>query len=326
MIAVVARKPGGPEVLEPVSVPDPTPNSHQILIEVHATALNRADLLQRRGHYPPPEGESEVLGLECAGVVRRVGNDVHDFVPGDRVMAILGGGGYAEQVAVHERLALKIPSNLSFEAAAALPEAFLTAYQALLVAGALGPGDRVLIHAGASGVGSAALQLAREIGAFVYATARSEQKLALLRELGAERPINATTEDFAEVIRVETREQGVDVIVDLVGAAYADKNHAALAVGGRWVVVGLLGGKRANLDFGLLLARRQTLAGIVLRARSLPEKSALVRAVARELLPWFEEGRLRPVVDKVFPLSQVQRAHEHLEANLNLGKVVLKIR
>lgn len=326
MLAVVTRQPGGPEGLELSTVPDPTPNSHQVLIEVHATALNRADLLQRRGLHPPPPGESEILGLECAGVVRRTGSDAHGFAPGDRVMALLGGGGYAEQVVVHERLVAKIPDCLSFEAAAAVPEAFLTAQQALLEVGALGPGERVLIHAGASGVGSAAIQLARELGAFVFATARDDAKLALLRKLGVERPLDGTREDFADRILNETREQGVDLIVDLVGGSYADRNHAALATGGRWVLVGLLGGNRASLDLGRLLARRQTLAGIVLRSRTLADKAALMQAFRRQLLPWFEDGRLCPVIDSVYALSEVRQAHARMEANANLGKIVLKVR
>ncbi|HEY8945713.1 MAG TPA: NAD(P)H-quinone oxidoreductase [Polyangiaceae bacterium] len=326
MRAVLARKPGGPEVLELVEVPAPSPNPHQVLIDVHAAALNRADLLQRRGLYPPPAGESDVLGMECAGVVSRVGTDVRTLSPGDRVMALLGSGGYAEQVAIHEKLAVKIPDNLSFEAAAAIPEAFVTAQQALLDAGALGPGERVLIHAGASGIGSAAIQVARELGAYVFATTRSEHKLTFLRTLGVERAIHVGAEDFAEVIRTETREQGVDVLVDFVGAAYAEKNHAVLATGGRWVVVGLLGGARATIDLGKLLARRQVLAGIVLRTRSLPEKTALLRAFRRDLLPWFEDGRLRPILDTTYPLEEVVRAHTHMEQNENVGKIVLRVR
>jgi putative PIG3 family NAD(P)H quinone oxidoreductase len=326
MLAVVVKKPGGPEELSLESVADPAPNAHQVLIDVHAAGINRADVLQRRGLYPPPAGESDVLGLECSGVVTKVGEDVQDFSPGDRVMALLAGGGYAERVAVHERLVMPVPDSVSFEAAAAIPEAFLTAQQALFDAGALNPGERVLIHAAASGVGAATAQVARELGGYVFATTRSPDKRALLVGLGVERPIDATVEDFAAVIQNETRGAGADVIVDFIGAAYAEKNHAALAVGGRWIVAGLLGGPRVELDFGRLLARRQTISGIVLRSRSLPEKAALIRAFRRELLPWFAEGRLNAVLDRVYPLAEVQSAHARMDANLNAGKIVLKVR
>lgn len=326
MLAVITRRPGGPEELELGTVAEPTPSAHQVLIEVHAAGVNRADLLQRRGLYPPEPGESEVLGLECAGVVRGVGSDVRNFAPGDRVMALLGGGGYAEQVVVHERLVLKIPGSLTFEAAACVPEAFLTAQQALLDADSLDPGGRVLIHAGASGVGSAAVQLARELGGFVFATTRTPKKLALLRELGVERPIDGSSEDFAELILKETRGQGVDRIVDLVGGTYSEKNHAVLGTGGRWVMVGLLGGTRANLDLRRLLSKRQTLTGIVLRSLSLTDKAALIQAFRRQLLPWFEDGRLCPVIDSVYSLPEVRDAHVRMETNANLGKIVLKVR
>lgn len=326
MRAVLVRTPGGPEELVIQDVAEPTPNNHQILIEIHATSLNRADMLQRRGLYPPPPGESAILGLECAGIVSKVGNEVQEFAVGDRVMALLGGGGYAERVAVHERLAIPIPEGVSFEAAAAIPEVYLTAHQALFGAGALNPGERVLIHAAAGGVGSAAVQIARELGAFVFATTRGEAKRAFLSELGAERVIDATQQDFAEVIANETRASGVDVIVDFIGASYAERNHAVLAVGGRWVVVGLLGGARTTVDFGRLLSRRQTIAGIVLRSRTLPEKAALVRAFRRDLLPWIREGKLRPVIDSVVPMSAVREAHARMEANLNTGKIILKVK
>lgn len=326
MLAVHVRKPGGPEQLAVVELADPTPKSHEVLIEIHASALNRADILQRRGLYPAPPGESEILGLECAGVVRAVGNEVSEFRPGARVMALLGGGGYAELVSVHERLVMPIPEALSFERAAAVPEAFLTAYEALLNAANLAPGERVLVHAGASGVGSAAVQIARELGAFVYATTKGEQKLALLQSLGVERPIDYSSEDFLEVIQRHTGGRGVDVIVDFIGASYAERNQAALAGGGRWVVVGLLGGARASIDLGRLLMRRQTLSGIVMRSRPLPEKSAIVRAFRRELLPFFEDARLQPIIDRVYPLTEARAAHERMEANANAGKIVLAVR
>lgn len=324
MLAVAVKGPE-PSGLVFEELKDPVPNPHQVLIEVRATALNRADLLQRRGLYPPPAGESEVLGLECAGIISSVGADVHEFKAGDRVMALLPGGGYAERVAVHERLVIPLPDALSFEEGAAIPEAFITAQQALLDAGALNPGERVLIHACASGVGSAAAQIARELGSYTFGTVRSEAKRAFITTLGIERAIDTTQEDFAQVIRDETRKNGVDVIVDCVGAALAEKNHAVLAIGGRWVVVGLLGGSRIELDLARLLGRRQTLTGIVLRSRPLPEKAALIRAFRRELLPWFSEGRLKAVIDRVIPWTEVVAAHERMEANQNIGKIVLRV-
>jgi putative PIG3 family NAD(P)H quinone oxidoreductase len=326
MQAVIVEAPGGPEQLRVDSVPDPTPAAHELLIEVHATALNRADLLQRRGLYPPPAGTSSILGLECAGVVVDAGREVTLFRKGDRVMALLGGGGYAELACVHEQQALPIPERLGFVEAAAVPEAFLTAYQALFRRAELAPGERLLVHAAASGVGLAAVAIARELGAFVFATVRSRAKAAALEALGVERVIVAGEKDFWEVVREQSRGAGADVILDLVGAAYSEQNQDALAVAGRWVVVGLVGGARANLDFGKLLMRRQTLMGIVMRSLPLPEKSAIVSGFSRDLWPWLADGRLRPVVDSEFSLSEVRGAHERMEKNLNAGKIVLRVR
>jgi putative PIG3 family NAD(P)H quinone oxidoreductase len=266
-----------------------------------------------------------VLGLECAGVVAELGSDVEGFKVGDRVMALLGGGGYAERARVHESLVLPIPAGLSFEQAGAVPEAFLTAHEALLAAAELAPGERVLIHGAAGGVGSAAMQLARELGAFVFATTRDPAKLPWLAELGADRAIDTSNSDFADVIERETNGRGVDVIVDFVGSAYAERNQKSLATAGRWVVVGLLGGARASIDFGRLLQQRQTLRGIVMRTRSLTEKAAIVRAFRRDFLSWFDGARLSPRIDSVFPLAEVRAAHERMEANLNLGKIVLRV-
>jgi putative PIG3 family NAD(P)H quinone oxidoreductase len=325
MLAVVVSEPGGPDKLEFRDLPEPKPQNHELVIEVKATALNRADLLQRRGLYPPPPGESEVLGLECAGVVVARGADAKQFELGARVMALLGGGGYAGRAKVHEGLVLPIPEELSFERAAAIPEAFLTAHEALFGRGELGPGERVLIHAAAGGVGAAACQLASEVGAFAFATTRSADKLAWLSELGVDRAIDTTKEDFAEVVLEETKAHGADVIVDLVGAAFAEKNQKALAGAGRWIVVGLLGGTRGTVDFARLLGLRQMLGGVVMRTRPLTEKAAIVRAFRRDFWPWFAEGRLAPNIDRVYPLAEVRAAHERMEQNLNRGKIVLQV-
>jgi tumor protein p53-inducible protein 3 len=325
MRAIVVTSPGGPEKLELRDLPDPTPGEGEVLVSVRATALNRADLLQRRGVYPPPPGASDVLGLECAGVVAALGPGVARAKVGDRVMALLAGGGYAERTAVHDRLLLPIPERLSFEEATAVPEAFLTATEALFGVGRLVAGECVLIHAAASGVGTAALQLAREIGATIVAVA-SGAKLERIRELApAARFVDRTTDDFVSAVHEASGGRGADVIVDFVGAAYAAKHAECLAPLGRHVVVGLLGGAKAEIDLGRLLARRQTLAGMVMRTRPLADKIAVVERFRRDWLHRLEDGRLRPIVDTVMPLADARVAHERMESNANVGKIVLRV-
>jgi putative PIG3 family NAD(P)H quinone oxidoreductase len=325
MRAVVVQEPGGPEQLRVARVPAPALIPGCIEIEVAASALNRADLLQRRGLYAPPPGASEILGLECAGTVRAVAPGVSGFTPGERVMALLPGGGYAERVVVPASLALHVPAGLSLTEAAALPEAFLTASEALYSLGQLAPSQWVLIHGAAGGVGSAAVQLAKVGGAHVIACAGSAAKLAWVQQLGADRVINYRDTDFAAVCLELTQGRGVDVIVDFVGAEYAERHQRCLAEAGRWIVVGLLGGTQAKLDFGIILRRRLQLSGLVMRSRSLADKSAIVERFARQLLPLFDSGKLRPSIDRVYPLAQVQSAHERMERNENLGKIVLEL-
>jgi putative PIG3 family NAD(P)H quinone oxidoreductase len=325
--AVVVSEPGGPEKLELVDLPDPVPGPAQVAIDIHASALNRADLLQRRGLYPPPPGTTNILGLECAGVVSELGPGTSDRVRlGDRVMVLLGGGGYAERVVVPEALTMPIPAELDFQRAAAIPEAFLTAREALFGAGNLLPNESVLIHAAAGGVGSAAVQLAHAHGARVFATAGGAAKGAWVRALGADVVIDYKTRDFAAVIQSETQGRGVDVILDFIGAAYADQHAACLAPLGRQISIGVMGGAQASLNLGRLLQRRQSLIGVVMRSRSVQEKVELTRAFVRVCLPLFEDGRLKPLVDSVFSLSDVARAHQRMEANENLGKIVLSVR
>jgi putative PIG3 family NAD(P)H quinone oxidoreductase len=324
MKAIVVTAPGGPEKLELGEVDEPELGEREILIEVRAAALNRADLLQRRGVYPPPPGASDILGLECAGVVQRLGPGVAATRVGDRVMALLPGGGYAERVAIHEQLALPIPDALDFVAAAAVPEAFLTASEALFGLGRLLPREWVLIHAAASGVGSAALQLARAAGGRVLATA-SAGKLAELRELGAERVVDRNQEDFAAVAREVTEGRGVDVILDLVGASYAAKNSECLGILGRHVIVGLVGGTRAEIDFARVLSRRHSLLGLVMRTRPLLDKIGVVERFRREWLHRVADGTLKPIVDSTFALEQAAAAHARMEANANSGKIVLVV-
>jgi tumor protein p53-inducible protein 3 len=327
MIAVMVSEPGGPEKLALVDVPDPTPGRGELCLDVHASALNRADLLQRRGLYPPPAGTTEILGMECAGVVRELGPGCTGrFEKGARVMALLGGGGYAERVVIPEGLAMKIPSSLSFEQAAATPEAFLTAREALTVAGRLAPRESVLIHAAAGGVGSAAVQLAHALGARVFATAGGDTKCEWVRALAPATVIDYKTQDFSQIVARETEGRGVDIILDFVGAAYAEQHASCLSQQGRQVLLGLLGGAQASINLGRLMAKRQTLVGVTMRSRSLLEKIELTRAFVRTTLPLLADGRLRPMVDSVFALGDVARAHEHMEANRNLGKIVLKVR
>jgi putative PIG3 family NAD(P)H quinone oxidoreductase len=325
MKAIVASAPGGPEKLELAEIADLTPAEGEIAIDVKATALNRADLLQRRGVYPPPPGASSVLGLECAGVVSALGPGVSRARVGERVMALLAGGGYAERVVVHERLALPIPERLSFDEAAAVPEAFLTAQEVLFELGRLRAGECVLVHAAASGVGSAALQLARESGARIVAVA-SGPKLERIRPLApGARFVDRTSEDFVSAVREASDGRGADVIVDFVGAAYAARHAECLATLGRHVIVGLLGGTKGELDFGRMLARRQTLVGTVMRTRPLADKTAVVERFRREWLHRLADGRLKPVIDSVFALEDVAEAHARMEANENIGKIVLRV-
>jgi len=322
--AVVYRQSGGPEVLQIAEVPDPVPGPQQLLIDVRATALNRADLLQRRGLYPPPPGESEILGLECSGVVAAVGQGVSRFAVGARVMALLGGGGYAERVVVHEGSAMALPERLSFAEAAAVPEAFLTASEALLAEAELQPGQHLLVTAAASGVGSAAVQIAKVRGAFVIGSA-SAGKLAAVTALGADLALERDRGDFVEAVRGASGGRGVDAIVDFIGGSALDRHQRCLAERGRLVVVGLLGGAAAPLDLGRLLMRRQRILGLVMRTRSVAQKAELVQRFERELWPALNAGQLEPSLDRIFPLADVADAHARMEQNLNRGKIVLQV-
>ncbi len=325
MKAVVFEQSGGPEVLRLGDVAAPTPGEQELLVDVHATALNRADLLQRRGLYPPPPGASEILGLECSGVVVAVGASVTRFAVGARVMALLGGGGYAERVVVNEGVALPVPERLSFEQAAAVPEAFLTASEALLVEGELRAGQAVLVTAAASGVGSAAVQIAKQRGAFVVGSASAE-KLAAVSALGADVALDRKREDFVEALRAATNERGVDVILDFVGGSALARHQRCLAERGRLVAIGLLGGASGSLDLGRLLMKRQQVRGLVMRSRSTLDKVELVQRFERELLPALVKGDLEPQLDRIFPLAEVAAAHERLEQNLSSGKIVLRVK
>ncbi len=324
MRAIRITEPGGPEVLKMGEVPRPEPGPAEVLVRVRAAGVNRAEILQRRGLYPAPPGwPADVPGLEFAGRVEAVGERVTERGVGDRVMGLVGGGGYAEYVVVHEREAIPVPELLSWEEAAAVPEVFVTAHDALFTRGRLSLGEWVLIHAVGSGVGTAALQLARAAGAKTLGTSRTEWKLDRARELGLDLAIQAGAEDFVDAVLDATGGRGADLILDLVGGGYLPRNLASLATLGRIVVVGLTAGAFAEIDLGVVLRKRITMVGTSLRSRPLEEKVAAVQAFARHALPLFAEGRIRPVMDRSFPMEEAPEAHRRMEADRNFGKIVL---
>lgn len=326
MKAVLMAGTGGADVLRMGECPDPVPKEGELLVRVRATALNRADLLQRRGLYPPPPGAPEILGLEMAGDVVLAGPGCGRWSRGDRVCALLPGGGYAEMAAIPAGMAMRIPDNLSFEEAAAVPEAFLTAYLNLFDLGGLLPGATVLIHAGASGVGTAAIQLAREAAAVPFVTAGSPEKVARCLELGARAGWNRRDGVFAPWIAAQTGGNGVDVILDLVGAPVLEQNVRSLAVDGRMIVVGTVGGSRAErLDLGVVLSRRLRIVGSSLRPLPADRKIDLTKRFGDFGLPRFADRRLKPVVDSVFDWTDAAKAHARMESNANVGKIVLRV-
>jgi len=325
MQAILVQSPGGPEQLRLGEWEKPTPGQSQILVKVAATALNRADTLQRKGHYPPPPGAIPILGLEMAGTVAELGEGVTRWKKGDAVFGLLSGGGYAEYALIHEDMALPIPPNLSMTDAAALPEVFLTAFQALHWLAQLKAGEKVLIHAGASGVGTAAIQLVRAMNATPYVTA-SAPKHALCLRLGAELVIDYKKEPFQGKILAATNGQGVNVILDFMAASYFGQNLTSLATDGRMVVLATMGGSKVSeFDLRLLLTKRLSLMGSTLRSRSLDYQIRLSQAWASFALPRLEEGRLKPVVDRVFDWTQAGEAHAYMESNQNQGKIVLAV-
>jgi putative PIG3 family NAD(P)H quinone oxidoreductase len=324
MRAVLIRGAGGVEVLELGEVPTPEPSKNEIRVKVVASALNRADISQRLGRYPAPPGYPQnIPGLEYAGIVDAIDPDVRSFAVGDRVMGITGGGAHAECLIVHEREAMRVPDVLTFEEAAALPEVFLTAYDAVFEQMKVTAGETLLIHAAGSGVGTAAIQLARAAGIRTIGTSRSPEKLDRARELGLSEGVLARGE-WTEKVKQLTSGQGVDAILDLVGGSYLAGNLDALALRGRLISVGLTAGTRAELDMSLLMRKRITVIGTVLRARQLEEKIALTQRFARTMLPLFELGRLKPVVDSVHDFARIRDAHLLMESNETFGKVVLR--
>ncbi|MCB9411468.1 MAG: NAD(P)H-quinone oxidoreductase [Actinobacteria bacterium] len=323
MWAMTCDGSGGTEVLQWREVPDVDPAADEITLDVVAAGVNRADLLQRQGLYPPPPGESEILGLECSGVVAAVGRDVAGWAVGDSACALLAGGGYAERVRVPVGQAMPIPAGVDLVSAAALPEVAATVYSNLELVAGLAAGDWLLIHGGGSGIGTFAIQYARAIGARVAVTAGSAEKLEVCRELGAEVLINYREQDFAAELREATEGHGADVILDIIGAAYLDANVRALAVGGRLVVIGLQGGVKGELNLGRLLSARGTISATSLRSRSRAEKSAICSGLVESVWPLIADGRIRPVIGTTYPLARAADAHEALAAGVHVGKLVL---
>ncbi|RDV15165.1 NAD(P)H-quinone oxidoreductase [Pontibacter diazotrophicus] len=325
MKAILVKEPGGPEQLYIGEYEKPLPNPYELLVRVHATALNRADTLQRQGKYPPPKGASPILGLEIAGEVVEAGISCKQFKKGDKVFGLLPGGGYAEYAIIHEEMAMPVPENLSMEEAAAIPEVFLTAYQALVWLGRLHPGERALIHAGASGVGTAAIQLARALQAEVLVTA-SEQKLQACLDLGANKAINYKEADFQDVVLAHTNSEGVDVIVDFIAGPYFKPNIECLRLDGRLVLLASLGGGKVDeLDLRKILMKRLHIMGSTLRSRTLGYQMKLTEEMWRFAKPHFVSGQIKPVIDTVFDWQQAADAHRYMEENKNIGKIVLRI-
>jgi len=326
MLAAVIVQPGGPEVLEIRPVPIPTLQSNEVRVRIHASALNRADILQRRGKYPAPAGvPADIPGMEFAGEVEATGSGAQLWKSGQRVMGLVGGGAHAEYVAVHERTLAEIPSNLTWQQAAAIPEAFITAHDALWVQAKLRPSERVLIHAVGSGVGLAAVQLARVMNALPFGTSRTPDKLEQARPFGLESGFVVPAAPTAVDGKGWSANGGFDVILDLAGGPYTNASLHALASRGRIMLIGTMAGAKCEIDLGLMLGKRAQMIGTVLRARPLEEKIAVTRCFAKEVVPLFAGGKLHPVIDSEFSLREIRQAHERMESNATFGKIVLRM-
>ena len=326
MLAIVISRPGAPEVLEVREVPKPVTQASEVLVRVQASALNRADLLQRRGQYPAPPGvPADIPGLEFSGEIEAIGESVQLWKPGQRVMGLTAGGAQAEYMVAHERTLAEVPANLSWEDAAAIPEVFITAHDALWIQAGLRPNERVLIHAVGSGVGLAAVQLTRAMNAVPVGTSRTKDKLDRAREFGLESGFLVPNTPSAEDGRQWASHGGFDVIIDLVGGAYVSAGLRALAPRGRMMLIGTMAGAKSEVDLGLMLHKRARMIGTVLRARPIEEKIEVTRKFSSEILPLFAGGKLRAVIDSVFSFRDVQRAHERMESDESFGKIVLRM-
>ena len=325
MRAVTVSQPGGPDVLGWGEVPDPVPGAGDVLVDVTASAVNRADILQRQGFYPPPPGASTVLGLECSGRVAAVGDDVDGWQVGDEVCALLSGGGYAERVAVPAGQCMPVPADIDLVTAAALPEVACTVWSNVVQLAGLVEGESFLVHGGSSGIGTMALQVADALGAApIFCTVGSNDKAERCRELGADVVINYRDQDFVEVVRAETG-RGVDVVLDIIGAAYLARNLDALAPDGRLVIIGMQGGATAELNLGALMPKRASVSATTLRGRPTEQKSAICAAVVADLWPLVESREVRPVVAATFPMNRSADAHELVESSTHIGKVLLTV-
>jgi putative PIG3 family NAD(P)H quinone oxidoreductase len=325
MRAVTAAEPGGPEVLSLGELPDPEPGPGEVILDVRATAVNRADLLQRQGHYPPPPGTGEVLGLEASGVVAALGSEVTGWQVGDEACALLAGGGYAEKVRVPSGQLMPLPPGVDVVEAAALPEVACTVWSNVYMVAGHQPGETLLVHGGAGGIGTFAIQLAHAMGSRVLTTAGSARKVKVCRKLGADRAIDYTAKDFVAEVAAATDGAGADVILDNMGARYLDRNLDALAVQGRLVIIGMQGGTRGELDIAKLLGKRAAVIATTLRSRPVAEKAAICAAVAEHVWPLVGEGRVRPVVHTRLPLAQAGEAHRIVESGISIGKVLLTV-
>ncbi len=323
MRAVVVAEPGGPEQLHVEERPDPHAGDGEVLVRVIGAGVNRADLLQRQGFYPPPPGASDILGLEASGVIVDVGAHVTDFSQGDEVMALLEGGGYAELVAVRASQVVHVPDSIDLIDAGGIPEVFITAHDALFTRGRLAHGETVLIHGGGGGVGTAAIQLARQHGCRVIVTAGSAAKLARCMELGADVGIDYKTEDFVARTRELTDGRGADVVIDVMGASYLERNLGVVASDGRIVVIGMQGGTHTDIDLGVMMRRRVSLISTALRARPAEQKATIVAAFAADVVPALRNGTLQPVIDRLLPFDAAAEAHRLMEAGGAVGKIVL---
>lgn len=325
MKAVVVEKPGGPEELKIMEVPIPTPGEGELLVRVKAGAINRTDILARKGGGSAYKKATNRLGVEMAGVVEEVGNQAGAWQAGDKVMGLVSGG-YAEYVVIPADRAMRIPDNLSYIEAAAIPEVFLTAFQTLYWIGKLGEGETVLIHAGASGVGTAAIQLAKQVSkANVIVTAGSAEKLAYCKELGADHVIDYKRAAFEQEVERITDGKGANLILDFIGAAYWKKNIQSASMDGRLVLIGTLGGKETDVDLSVLMGKRLQVTGTLLTPRSDAYKAELSQELAQKILPLFESGVIKPIIDTVFPLEEIQLAHRRMEANENIGKIIFRV-
>jgi putative PIG3 family NAD(P)H quinone oxidoreductase len=325
MLAIEIREPGGPEVLVAAERPRPTPGAGEVLIKVAAAGVNRPDVMQRRGQYPPPPGASDIPGLEVAGTIEEVGAGVTDWHAGEHVCALVAGGGYAEYCVAPAPQCLATPAGMASVKAAAIPETFFTVWSNVFERGRLRAGETLLVHGGSSGIGTTAIQLGRAFGARVFATAGSAEKCAACERLGAERAINYHDVDFVAAIRELTAGRGVDVVLDIVGGEYVARNVELLALDGRLVQIAVLGGARAQINMVPILQRRLTITGSTLRARPVPEKAAIARAVHDRVWPLLESGAVAPVVFQTFPLRDAATAHRVMESSAHIGKLVLVV-